>query len=176
MRDRHRRNRLRTGGRREIRERRVLDAHVERLDVAGVEDADGAAETGELRIPHRQVERLRSIARAAQPDLSVETTRRIVVGEHRIRDGQVVDAVARIGRFEHLDVRAGGIAQVEPRHIEVEHAVGRAAMLNLDRIAVVHLTDHARVQHGCVGNACVHDRAVAASQEHQTVRREIARR
>ena len=88
----------------------------------------------------------------------------------------MVDAIARIRRFENLDVRARRIAQLEPRHVDVDHAVGRAAMLNLDRIAVVHLTDHARVQHGCVGNACVHDRAVAASQEHQTVRREIARR
>ena len=82
MRDGDRRNRLRAGRRGEIRQRRVLDAHVERLDVVGIEDADGAAEAGELRISHRQRERLRSVAGAAQPDLPVQAAGRIGVGKH----------------------------------------------------------------------------------------------
>ncbi len=132
---------------RQIRQRRILDLDMERRHVVVVRRAgitNAAAEAGDADILQRHLDGFRRCRSAechrtrvaAEADLVVLGAGTIDIGHHRVGHRDVIGAALGIRALDDLDIRARRVRQLGAKNIDVEHAVGAAAMLDLDRVAV----------------------------------------
>ncbi len=160
----------------QVRKRRILDEHVQRVQIVRIEDADRSTDAGDLCVSDRQLERFGPTARTAEADLRIGHPCRVGIAEHGVADGDVVAAVCGIRRLEHLDIGACRIPEIRASDVDVEDPVGRAPVLDFDGIPVVHFAGLARVEHDQVRQTRVDYRSRAAGQQNDAVSRVVALR